>query len=175
MDSPWHLPGEWLKGALHVHTTNSDGRLTPQEVIDTYAACGYDFVVFSDHGKVTAPASVDGKGLVVIGGAEIGAGKSELGSSYHLLAVGLDDLAEGEIDTTTAQAAVDGLRAKGALVFVAHPYWSLLEEGGPAGRRVRWRRGVQRGLRVRDPAWRLGAALGLGDRNRATTAGRGGR
>ena len=128
MDSPWHLPGEWLKGALHVHTTNSDGRLTPQEVIDTYAACGYDFVVFSDHGKVTQPASVDGKGLVAIGGAEVGAGKSVLGSNYHLLAVGLDDLAEDEIDTTTAQAAVDGLRAKGALVFIAHPYWSLLDE-----------------------------------------------
>lgn len=128
MRSPWHLPGVWLKGALHVHTTTSDGRLTPQQVVDTYAACGYDFVVFSDHRKVTPPSSVDPGGLVVIGGAEVGAGQSVLGGSYHLLAVGLDDLQDDEIDTSSAQAAVDGLRAKGALVFIAHPYWSLLDE-----------------------------------------------
>jgi hypothetical protein len=128
LDSPWHLPGEWLKGALHVHTTNSDGRLTPQQAIDAYAACGYDFVVFSDHGKVTPPDSVNPNGMVVIGGAEVGAGRTELGATYHLLAVGLENLSDGDLDTSSAQAAVDGLRAMGAMVFVAHPYWSLLSE-----------------------------------------------
>ena len=29
--NPFTLPGAWDKGALHVHTTRSDGKLTPAE------------------------------------------------------------------------------------------------------------------------------------------------
>jgi len=38
-----------LKGQLHIHTTCSDGRLTPQQAADTYALQGYDFIAISDH------------------------------------------------------------------------------------------------------------------------------
>ena len=38
-----------LKGALHIHTTCSDGELTPQEAADAYEERGYDFVAFTDH------------------------------------------------------------------------------------------------------------------------------
>ncbi len=38
-----------LKGCLHLHTTCSDGKLTPQEVADVYSALGYDFIAFTDH------------------------------------------------------------------------------------------------------------------------------
>ena len=39
----------WLKGNLHAHTTESDGSRPPQEVVDDYAARGYDFLMISDH------------------------------------------------------------------------------------------------------------------------------
>lgn len=37
------------KAALHVHTTISDGRMTPEEVRDAYYRAGYSVVAFTDH------------------------------------------------------------------------------------------------------------------------------
>jgi len=44
-----------LKGCLHTHTTCSDGKMTPQEVADVYAALGYDFLAFTDHDHLWKP------------------------------------------------------------------------------------------------------------------------
>lgn len=38
-----------LRGNLHTHTTLSDGKLSPEEVMARYAALGYDFLAFTDH------------------------------------------------------------------------------------------------------------------------------
>jgi len=38
-----------LKGALHVHTTCSDGALTPEQAVEVYASLGFDFVALTDH------------------------------------------------------------------------------------------------------------------------------
>ena len=38
-----------LKGALHCHTTRSDGRGTPEEVIKLHADNGYSFMALTDH------------------------------------------------------------------------------------------------------------------------------
>jgi hypothetical protein len=38
-----------LKGCLHAHTTCSDGKLSPQEVANSYESKGYDFIAFTDH------------------------------------------------------------------------------------------------------------------------------
>ena len=40
-----------LKGGLHCHTTRSDGRGTPEEVIRLHAEHGYDFLAITDHRK----------------------------------------------------------------------------------------------------------------------------
>lgn len=34
------LTGKWYKGNLHCHTTNSDGSLTPGQVVDLYRKYG---------------------------------------------------------------------------------------------------------------------------------------
>ena len=39
----------WLKGNLHAHSTNSDGRLTPKELAEAYKARGYAFMAVTDH------------------------------------------------------------------------------------------------------------------------------
>ena len=41
--------GEWHKGNLHSHTTNSDGLLTPQQMTKLYRKKGYSFICISDH------------------------------------------------------------------------------------------------------------------------------
>jgi len=38
-----------LKGALHVHTTCSDGDLTIEQAVRTYEARGFDFMALTDH------------------------------------------------------------------------------------------------------------------------------
>ena len=44
-----------LKGALHVHTTCSDGELTPQEAANAYEERGFDFIAFTDHDYLVKP------------------------------------------------------------------------------------------------------------------------
>ncbi|MBF0227468.1 MAG: PHP domain-containing protein [Desulfobacterales bacterium] len=38
-----------LKGALHVHTTCSDGELKIEEVVQIYSSLGFDFIALTDH------------------------------------------------------------------------------------------------------------------------------
>lgn len=45
-----------LKGQLHTHTTMSDGRQSPQEVADTYALLGFDFITYADHDHLLKPS-----------------------------------------------------------------------------------------------------------------------
>ena len=55
------VPG-YLKGQLHLHTNNSgDSATPPADVVRWYAARGYDFIVVTDHNRVTverSPASM---------------------------------------------------------------------------------------------------------------------
>lgn len=44
-----------LKGGLHIHTTCSDGELTPQEVANAYEERGFDFIAFTDHDYLLKP------------------------------------------------------------------------------------------------------------------------
>ena len=41
--------GKMLKGGLHTHTTRSDGKGTPEEVIRYHYDHGYDFLALTDH------------------------------------------------------------------------------------------------------------------------------
>lgn len=48
MVSPWRAEGEWLRAALHVHSTSSDGELSPRGVAHHYGRAGYDVVALTD-------------------------------------------------------------------------------------------------------------------------------
>ena len=41
--------GAFYKANLHTHTVNSDGKLTPEQVKESYMARGYSIVAFTDH------------------------------------------------------------------------------------------------------------------------------
>lgn len=45
--------GNWYKGNLHSHTTNSDGNFTPQEAVKEFKKHGYSFLCISDHNLYT--------------------------------------------------------------------------------------------------------------------------
>lgn len=47
-------PGpRWFSGALHVHTTHSDGRVAPNAVADAARQAGVDFIAITDHNNTT--------------------------------------------------------------------------------------------------------------------------
>ena len=48
-----------LKGALHVHTTCSDGEMSIIEVIRTYTNLGFDFIALTDHDYLMRPGCYD--------------------------------------------------------------------------------------------------------------------
>jgi hypothetical protein len=48
-----------LKGALHTHTTCSDGELTIEEAVHTYTDLGFDFIALTDHDYLLRPGCYD--------------------------------------------------------------------------------------------------------------------
>lgn len=115
--SPFSLPGHWFKGNLHTHTSQSDGRATPDEAIAWYRQRGYDFIAVTDHWVLTPGQRLPSGDFVTLTGAELD------GPGYHLLALGLSRL-PAESVPRTAQAIVDAVREAGGLCFFAHPYWT---------------------------------------------------
>ena len=62
-------PG-FLKGQLHLHTSNSgDSATPPADVVRWYASHGYDFIVVTDHNRVTVERSPPS--MLVIPGVEL--------------------------------------------------------------------------------------------------------
>lgn len=62
-------PSAYLKGQLHVHTSNSgDSKTSPERVASWYAEHGFDFIVLTDHNHISTLA--DGN-LLVIPGVEL--------------------------------------------------------------------------------------------------------
>jgi hypothetical protein len=121
--NPFAQPGHWFKGCLHVHSTVSDGRLTPEEVIAWYRAHEYHFLAFAEHDIWTAGRTIDDK-FITLSALEL-EGIDPQSGLYHLVGLGMNrspDLS-GEA-TTSMQEGLNRLRAAGGRVFVAHPYWS---------------------------------------------------
>jgi hypothetical protein len=114
--SPFHRPGQWFKGNLHTHTTQSDGMRTPKEVLAWYRSRGYDFVALSDHWFLTPGCACD-RGFVTLSAAEV------QGSCYHLLTLGLRELPP-RAWAEEPQRIIDELKSQGALCYIAHPYWT---------------------------------------------------
>jgi hypothetical protein len=112
--SPYQASGQWLRGNLHTHTTNSDGKLSPDEVVDRYAEAGHDFLSLSDHDHCSPRFERDG--LLCLRGVEVTAG------GPHLLAIGVDKV----YDTHRPRAAVIAeIMADGALCVLNHPNWEM--------------------------------------------------
>ncbi|HNR34855.1 MAG TPA: PHP-associated domain-containing protein [Candidatus Hydrogenedentes bacterium] len=64
-----------LKGALHVHTTCSDGALSPEEALRVYRDLRFDFVALTDHDFLLRPGAYDRipdefEGMLVFRGVE---------------------------------------------------------------------------------------------------------
>lgn len=69
--APARAPAGFLKGQLHLHSNASgDSDTPPDQVRAWYAARGYDFIVFTDHNRITALADAP-EGMLVLPGVEL--------------------------------------------------------------------------------------------------------
>jgi hypothetical protein len=116
---------EWLRCALHAHTTNSDGDLPPDKLVRHYEWSNYDVVAITDHWVRTVERST--RKTLVIPSVELNATCGGPEHDAHVLALGVE--ADPEIPETEfapLQEVVDWIRANGGLPYLAHTYWSGL-------------------------------------------------
>ena len=129
--NPFALSGQWFKGNLHAHSTNSDGQLTPEEVIEWYRSRGYHFLALTDHRVPSETWSV-AEDFITLSGIEMDGIDPTVGI-FHLIGLGFKrapDLSCYKEDSSWQetilgmQEMINSLRAAGACVFLGHPYWS---------------------------------------------------
>ncbi len=128
--NPFEVRGNWYKGNLHTHTQNSDGQFTPEETCVLYNKKGYHFLAITDHNRITKGVTAPDD-LLLIESCEIDV------QSFHI--VGIDMKDEFNKEGLTPQQVIDRIKQQGAIVILAHPYWSgltsyeLLQLGGYEG------------------------------------------
>ena len=127
---PFDKPGKFYRGNLHAHTTNSDGTLSPKELIKVYRDEGYDFVAATDHFMerfnfpITDTTDYRTRDFTTLLGAELHGGGLENGGLWHILAVGLPaDFAPQESEEPGPEIAARAKTA-GAFVTLPHPQWT---------------------------------------------------
>lgn len=98
----------WLLAEMHCHTTNSDGKLTPEEVVALYEKEGYDVLAITDHDFFT---EVSSKKMVIIPACEWTVATAKPFFNGHLLMYFLKE----------APISVEDAFSLGALICVAHP------------------------------------------------------
>ena len=114
----------FFKGNLHTHTTNTDGRKSPEEVLDIYQAQGYDFIALTDHWKRTVDQPYMRDGMLVMTGTELD--YTLPGQVIHIVGVGVDEsVLENATRNGGAQSGVNAIRKAGGRAILAHPAWSL--------------------------------------------------
>lgn len=123
---PFSEAGEWLRCALHAHSTRSDGELAPDALAAHYARAGYDVLAITDHWRRTEAAA---DGLLVIASAELNCVLPEARDG-HVLAFGID-AEPAELGTEYADLArtADWVEEHGGVAYLAHPYWTGVTPG----------------------------------------------
>lgn len=116
----------FLRGNLHMHTTNSDGRLSPDAAVSQYAAKGYDFIALTDH-WVAAPERTHA-GMLVMSGVELDTTLED--QFVHIVGIGVDPdaingLKKQMSECCTPQLLVNAALDAGGRAILAHPAWSL--------------------------------------------------
>ena len=139
-------PARWYRGNTHCHTLNSDGNASPADVVQWYKQHGYDFVVISDHERVTQAGPLNkqfaepGKFLVLQGeevtqkvadslvpDGRLQAHVGAIGISTAILPLGDRGVAAGTTMSAVYARNVAAIVAAGGVAQINHPNfrWSV--------------------------------------------------
>jgi hypothetical protein len=117
--------GIWVKGNTHTHTTNSDGDTAPEAVAEWYKSHGYNFLVLSDHNRLTDPAKYDADttdSFILIPGDEVSGDFQK--HPVHVNGLGVSSplkYVSGENLVDTIQKNIDLVLADKGIAHVNHP------------------------------------------------------
>lgn len=148
--------GNWYKGNLHCHSTNSDGALSPEEVAGLYREHGYQFLAISDHDVYSDyREQLDSDNFIILPAIEASAvlykdeSKIERLRVHHIHGIlGTEQMQKnaeqglfshlesypprlffGSWDgATVAQELQDDLKRHGCITTYNHPVWSRVRE-----------------------------------------------
>jgi hypothetical protein len=113
------VQADWFRGNTHTHTSESDGDSSPADVAQWYATHGYQFLVITDHDKVTR---LENAPLLLIPGEEITNIFGKL--PVHVNAIGIEKAIPpqtGATITEVLQRSLDAVKEGGGLSLVNHP------------------------------------------------------
>ena len=114
---------KYYKLGLHLHTTLSDGRKTPNEVAQEYKAQGYDAIALTDHWVYGEGGELEG--LHIIPGCEYNLGGNEtITGVTHILSL-FAKYNPNPKKEDSPQTVVNAINAAGGIAVFAHPAWSL--------------------------------------------------
>lgn len=126
-----------LKGALHCHTTRSDGSGTPEDVTRLHVQNGYDFLALTDHRIYNYANHAPEQDILIIPGTEMDAGLPEPGvHCYHTVWIGPSkengngfdqDQRFDPLNVTCQeeyQPVLDMAHENGNMTIYCHPEWS---------------------------------------------------
>lgn len=114
----------WYKVGLHIHTTISDGKKSPEEAAEIYKNEGFDAIAFTDHWKFGEEKEIGG--LKIISGCEYNLGTQDTVSGVmHIVGVGMKTAPQLEKGISTRQETINEIIRCGGKAVLAHPAWSL--------------------------------------------------
>ena len=124
-----------LKGGLHCHTTRSDGKGSPEEVIRLHKQNGYDFLALTDHRVYNYKNFAPDADIVIVPGMEMDRNIEGFAGvhCFHTVCLGTKDSTYAQEQTFPAgrvsgqeefQKVLDDLHAAGQMTIYCHPEWS---------------------------------------------------
>jgi len=117
----------WLKGNVHVHTTESDGSSSPADVIAWYRAHGYAVLFLTDHNHQTVTPALEARfdsagAFLLLPGVEV---TDRVGTQpVHLNALGIAEapVPAGGPDVPAAiRGNAEAIRQAGGVAVLNHP------------------------------------------------------
>ncbi len=132
-------PGQWLRCALHAHSTISDGDLSPRALARQYLTAGFDVLAITDHWRLaTVP---DAPEILLVPAAELTADLGRVGWTADLLVYGIQDIPEDpggdrrnwmtnteehweQRTFPSVEAGAAWAESQGGVAYLAHPYWT---------------------------------------------------
>lgn len=138
--SVFERPGEWLRCALHTHSTVSDGDLPPRAVARQYATAGFDVLALTDHWRLATVEDAPPE-IMMVPAAELTADLGPVGWTVDLLVYGIHEIPEDpggdrrnwminaeehweQRTFASVEAGALWAHEQGGVAYLAHPYWT---------------------------------------------------
>jgi hypothetical protein len=118
--NPYAGAGTFRKAQLHCHTTESDGRFRPRDLLAMYRDADYAFVCITDHNHVTRCDDLNDHRFQAITGTEDTVSRLLPVLGPHMGRLFVDaPLREG-----SPQERIDRTLADGGIASLCHPSWN---------------------------------------------------